>query len=398
MTKLPYTLIPLSEESNLDCLVRLSINIARAEIGAEAASVIRKALFGLVFHGALQIALGPIPIVYSAASAANTIYKIAVKTYKAYKEEMTRIYSQYEIEQHASIVVARKTRDESQADIVLPDQLKWELVPWDKYNGLKTLSDIGLTRDENTPTYSGVTGVRDDMFEIENMFEKIDPWLYNILYSQIHYTADSNYLEKLSLPNYVPSSPLELRSIGLISAPCDECHLSSPHHASWCSKNYSGLKRERTAHNRMFPQKHQGRFDDIQVEHQVEELNRKGIRILLSFVANFLPYKTCKAIVYFYPNTSDQVRPKGLFEYSTLGGDACVGKSFMPAQSTAVYNNFPLFMPYDKLILPEGVHFWKLQAELHNLETNECFAISDYLPTFMMCRSGSSIFSLAKTF
>ncbi|EDN68884.1 hypothetical protein BGP_4686 [Beggiatoa sp. PS] len=116
-----------------------------------------------------------------------------------------------------------------------------------------------------------------------------------------------------------------------------------------------------------------GEFHQIRFEHNVEKNDHKGMKIYSKFSVEHLKDVNCRAIVYFTEPSGDLIKDLN-------GLDWTVAKNFTPSSDNSIYNNFTLFVAYEKLPFSLVEHELKLHIKLYADSIDKPFAISkDYL-------------------
>jgi hypothetical protein len=185
----PLLLVPRTGETDTEKIIRLSLNSFRSELGDEAASLFRRALLGIFLQGALQFALGPFSFAYTAASAADLLFRVMGKTYRAYQTDSLQLGCEYCVYKKDSLLIAEKTRDSDINTISVPEYLTWELAPQQEILGVNQLSDF------QTP-YSQYIYYQGEAFQPQSL--QNDPssvfvqnsWLDNTYHNPIVFDAE----------------------------------------------------------------------------------------------------------------------------------------------------------------------------------------------------------------
>lgn len=116
-----------------------------------------------------------------------------------------------------------------------------------------------------------------------------------------------------------------------------------------------------------------GEFHNIRFEHNVEKNDHKGMKIYSKFSVEHLKEVNCRAIVYFTEPSGDLIK-----DFNGL--DWTMAKDFTPSSDNSIYNNFTLFVAYEKLPFSLVEHELKLHIKLYADSIDKPFAISkDYL-------------------
>ncbi|MFZ2901105.1 MAG: hypothetical protein WA004_20915 [Saprospiraceae bacterium] len=114
------------------------------------------------------------------------------------------------------------------------------------------------------------------------------------------------------------------------------------------------------------PQKASSAFKRIWLEQNVEESGVKGLRIHAHFNVNNLFGQNCRAVTWFYNARTGEPLEDFNNLYATSSGDVSVGHDFVPNYPSADFTDFPMFIPYEELHLPEGSHQIKFQIGLYH--------------------------------
>ena len=100
------------------------------------------------------------------------------------------------------------------------------------------------------------------------------------------------------------------------------------------------------------------------VEHEAYQMGNKGLRVHLSFLAQNLKGKPCRAVVWFFhQDGSPLIDSNG--EYVTMQGEVSTSTPFRPLYEEAEYDDFSVFLPYQELHLLPGNYTLKYKVGLY---------------------------------
>lgn len=116
-------------------------------------------------------------------------------------------------------------------------------------------------------------------------------------------------------------------------------------------------------HPKPDPNDPHGEIQKVWVDYDVNEDQKKGMRVHFNF--NVFKYKglPCSANVYFYKASGEPLKDLN-GKYKTTGGDVAMYVNFTPGYENTPYNDVQLFMPYDELHLDTGKFDLKFVIEL----------------------------------
>lgn len=105
------------------------------------------------------------------------------------------------------------------------------------------------------------------------------------------------------------------------------------------------------------------------------EANDNGLMVHAGFsVWNAMNKRGFVAAYFFSKDDSPLMDINGLFR--SLGGKVSVGSEFVSPYDSARYNDFPLFMPYEELHLPPGIHLLKYSVYIFCMEPSSQVVVS----------------------
>ena len=122
-----------------------------------------------------------------------------------------------------------------------------------------------------------------------------------------------------------------------------------------------------------------GSIQRVWVDHNVQREGRQGMLIHIKFSVSNLYNVRCQVAAYFHHESGGALRDRN-GRYNSVNGDVSVGADFVPSYVDALYEDFPLFMPYDELhITGRGAVPLRLQVEIFDLRAVTSLAQSNYL-------------------
>lgn len=104
-------------------------------------------------------------------------------------------------------------------------------------------------------------------------------------------------------------------------------------------------------------------FDEMWIEYDVTEGEKKGMKIHLKFSAKNMKGIDAYAAVYFEKKNGEKIEGNNS-AYRSKNGQLAVYKSIKPAYDDAVYKDLQLFMPYSEINISKGKHDLKLDADI----------------------------------
>ena len=108
------------------------------------------------------------------------------------------------------------------------------------------------------------------------------------------------------------------------------------------------------------------RINEVSVDHNVFEDNKKGMRIFVSFQAWHMPFEEGRVIMYFY--FRDGRRLENLNnQFGTNNGQVACGRDFTPGFFRSVYTDRSVFMPYSELhLIGSGRFLLHFETRIHH--------------------------------
>jgi hypothetical protein len=121
-------------------------------------------------------------------------------------------------------------------------------------------------------------------------------------------------------------------------------------------------------------------FTKGNVEHNVTENGRKGMRLHFWFKIDNSLNRSCRAVAYFQYKNGTKLKARASGKYSTVDGQVSVDAPFTPKYDPVEYNDFQLFMPYDELNMSPGFSELRFFVKLYDNQRKQFFATSQYYP------------------
>jgi hypothetical protein len=107
----------------------------------------------------------------------------------------------------------------------------------------------------------------------------------------------------------------------------------------------------------------------LKVEHNVFQDEKKGMKILQSFVINNARGMSCRMSAYFYMADGTPLSDNNDL-YKTSDGNVASGTDFTPSYDETEYSDLEIFIPYDEFHLDEGDHKLKFSLTLWDESRN----------------------------
>lgn len=104
-------------------------------------------------------------------------------------------------------------------------------------------------------------------------------------------------------------------------------------------------------------------FQRMWIDYNVTEGGVKGMRIHTAFKAYQMKNVPSYLALYFQYRNGTMLKDKN-GKFNSSAGDVAVYRELLPAFDPAVYEDEPVFMPYDELDLPAGNHELQIQANI----------------------------------
>jgi hypothetical protein len=105
------------------------------------------------------------------------------------------------------------------------------------------------------------------------------------------------------------------------------------------------------------------KFDGINVDYNVMEGGRKGMRMTVNFTVTGLKEKDSYLAIHFQTRDGDPL-PANPGEYRDVKGNLAVFKTLKPDYDETLYKDLELFLPYDEIDLSAGRHELKMDVDL----------------------------------
>ncbi len=110
--------------------------------------------------------------------------------------------------------------------------------------------------------------------------------------------------------------------------------------------------------NKVYPENNSttlwSKLQDLNIEYNVTELGRLGMKIKQDFLIYNAKDKKCIMAVYFYNADNDQALKDHNGQYSSSGGYVAGYNYFTPAFPSAQFTDLSIFIPYDEFELGNG--------------------------------------------
>lgn len=95
-------------------------------------------------------------------------------------------------------------------------------------------------------------------------------------------------------------------------------------------------------------------FDEIIIEHDVLQNNKKGMRIIASFTIQNSKGNKCELAAYFYNELTNEPLKDKNNSYNTESGNVATSEQFIPNNNTSKYKEFSIFIPYSEFHISES--------------------------------------------
>lgn len=103
-------------------------------------------------------------------------------------------------------------------------------------------------------------------------------------------------------------------------------------------------------------------FEDMWVDYDITENNKKGMRIHLKFSANNMKGIDALAAVYFQKKNGEKI--EGNTGYRSKNGQLAIYKEIKPAYDEAVYKDLQFFIPYSEINVGIGKFDLRMKADI----------------------------------
>ncbi len=104
-------------------------------------------------------------------------------------------------------------------------------------------------------------------------------------------------------------------------------------------------------------------FGRIWVDYNVTQKEQNGMLIHVNFTVYDMKAAECQLRISFQDSAGKPLKDKNK-RYFTTAGDVLVYENLKPGFNPAVYKDYPLFMPYSELDLPDGNYDLKMDVDL----------------------------------
>lgn len=105
------------------------------------------------------------------------------------------------------------------------------------------------------------------------------------------------------------------------------------------------------------------KFDGIDVDYNVTENGRKGMRMTVNFTVTGLKDKDSYVAIHIQTRDGDPL-PANPGDYRDVQGNLAVFQTLKPDYDETLYKDLKLFLPYDEIDLPAGRHELKMDVDL----------------------------------
>ncbi|GJD22459.1 hypothetical protein RIVM261_074150 [Rivularia sp. IAM M-261] len=120
--------------------------------------------------------------------------------------------------------------------------------------------------------------------------------------------------------------------------------------------------------NNSYQNRYKGKIHKVWIEHNIKQDNYKGMIIHCKFEVENVKNIKCRAVAYLYYRNGNPLKDLNN-SYYTTDGNVSTSEEFTPIYEVTIYKDFPLFIPYHELHLPEGKHELKLFIRIYDEET-----------------------------
>ncbi len=105
------------------------------------------------------------------------------------------------------------------------------------------------------------------------------------------------------------------------------------------------------------------KFDGIEVDYNVKDNGRLGMRMTVNFTVTGLKGKDSYLAIHFQNRDGDPI-PANPGDYRDVKGNLAVFQTIKPDYDETLYKDLELFLPYDEFDLPAGRHELKMDVDL----------------------------------